>query len=106
MKRTLQFVPTYVTIFLILGIITGYFFLINPLLIISLLIVGIITLIIVYNKVIRYSEYNLYFGFVLIFLSFIIGVSTITFKNEHNSKLHYQHFIVKETSSDYVYNQK
>lgn len=106
MKRTLQFVPTYVTIFLILGIITGYFFLINPLLIISLLIVGIITLIIVYNKVNQYSKYNLYFGFVLIILSFIIGVSTITFKNEHNSKLHYQHFIVKETSSDYVYNQK
>ncbi|MDP3352491.1 MAG: hypothetical protein Q8S44_01975, partial [Flavobacteriaceae bacterium] len=81
MKRTLQFVPTYITVFLIIGIISGYYFFFHPILIFVFLVVAVIALLILYFRASRHSKYNIYFGFGLIILSFIIGISTITFNN-------------------------
>lgn len=98
MKRTLQFVPTYVTLFLILGLITAYFISFHPIIIITFLGLCFVALLILYNKVNQYSKHNIYFGFVLIFLSFIVGIANITCRNELLFKQHYTQIIKDDIS--------
>lgn len=99
MKRTLQFILTYVTFFLILGIITAHYFSFHPTIILILIIVGFVTLFIFYNQTKRSSKFNLNFGFSLMILSFIIGISTVLLNNKLLSKHHYTQFINTEIIS-------
>lgn len=100
MKRTLQFMLTYVTFFLILGIITAHYFSFQPTIILILIIVGFVTLFIFYNQTKGSLKFNLHFGFSLMILSFIIGISTVLLNNKLLDKHHYTQIINTEILSE------
>ncbi|MDO9260682.1 MAG: ComEC/Rec2 family competence protein, partial [Flavobacteriaceae bacterium] len=106
MKKLLQFVPTYMVFFLMIGILIGYYFPINPLYILTLLLIEIILLTAFYFSIKQQNQLSIYFTLLIYFTTISLGISTITIKNELNSKHHYRHFIAKETSSEAVFNQK
>ncbi|MDH3381646.1 MAG: ComEC family competence protein, partial [Flavobacteriaceae bacterium] len=99
MKITLQFILTYVTFFLILGIVTAHYFPFHHTIILILIIVGFVTLFKIYNQTKATAKFNIHFGFSLMILSFIIGISTVLLNNKLLSKQHYTQFINSEIVS-------
>ena len=89
MKQFLKFVPVQLTFFLIFGIIIGNWVGFQPLkLFIS---IGFLLIILTFFYFISNKKYqpSLIFTMLVFSISFFIGISTITYKNELNNKLHY-----------------
>ncbi|NNC71194.1 MAG: ComEC family competence protein [Flavobacteriaceae bacterium] len=87
--KQLKFIPLQLTLSLILGILTGYFFSISVGVVSIFLLVFVFLLIVVYaienqklTPVITYTT-------VTIILFYVIGIAAITFQNDLNKKDHY-----------------
>lgn len=97
MKKLLQFVPTYLVFFLMIGIVIGYYFNINQQTLIMVLLIEIILLTALYFNVKKQNQHSIYFTLLIYITSITLGIATITFKNELNSKNHFTYFITENT---------
>ena len=90
MIKFLKFVPIQITFFLIIGILIGSYFIINPLQLVITCCLTISILGVVYLFANKYIKYFNQLFTLLVFLTFIlIGISSITFKNSLNKNEHY-----------------
>ena len=105
MKKLFQFAPIYIVIFLIIGILIGYYFTINKSIIITALVIEFLLLVGVYFKAKTTQFYSIFFSLLIYLISFTLGMATIFFKNELNSPLHYNHQI-KQSSNNDIYQIK
>ncbi|WP_445725546.1 ComEC/Rec2 family competence protein [Flavobacterium sp.] len=83
MLKILKFIPTQLTICLVLGILFGCYFFISPNTLAFILGCLSIAFIAVYLYANKKFETNLLFTFATFLLAFCIGIASITFKNEH-----------------------
>ncbi len=94
MIKVLQFVPVQITVFLILGIYTGYY---SPIVFekfLPFILIGLILLLgLQYWRANKSFRRNLFFNSTTYFLSFFIGISTITIHNDLKNPKHYTHFL-------------
>ena len=89
MIKFLKFIPIQLTFCLVIGILFGHYFIIEPVFIYSFL--GFLVLIfsgIYYYANIRF-EPTLLFATITFLLAFFIGVAAITFKNDQNKNQFY-----------------
>ncbi|MCF6168265.1 ComEC/Rec2 family competence protein [Lutibacter sp.] len=89
MTKFLKFVPVQLTFWLILGIIVGNFVFIKPIYLVVILTLLICMLLLAYLKATKLLRPSLIFTLLVFLISFFIGISAITYKNQLNSKLHY-----------------
>ena len=89
MIKFLKFVPVQLTFFLIGGILIGNWFCFQPILLLIIVIFLIILLTSLYFYTNKQFQPSIIFTLVGLLISFIIGISSITFKNQLNNKLHY-----------------
>ncbi|WP_457618409.1 ComEC/Rec2 family competence protein [Lutibacter sp.] len=89
MTKFLKFVPVQLTFWLILGIIVGNFVFINPIYLVVILTLLICMLLLAYLKATKLLRPSLIFTLLVFLISFFIGISSITYKNQLNSKFHY-----------------
>ena len=89
MIKFLKFIPIQLTFCLVIGILFGHYFIIDPIFIYIFL--GFLVLIFfgIYNYANSRFEPTLLFTTVTFLLAFFIGVAAITFKNDQNQKLFY-----------------
>ncbi|MDP2089144.1 MAG: ComEC/Rec2 family competence protein [Flavobacteriaceae bacterium] len=106
MKKIIKFVPTYIAFFLILGIFAGYYFAVNQFAILMILLIEIVVLVLLYFSIKQQNQLSIYFTLLIYFTSITLGILTITFKNQLNSKHHFYHFIDKKSSTENIRNQK
>lgn len=103
MKKILQYVPTYVLFFLIIGIVVGYYFELTKSILLSLLFISTFFLLFFYIKTKRKDLFNVYFSIALFFVSFSIGLGLIHFKKPINQKNHYIHLIQKNDGNNFYH---
>jgi len=89
MKKYLKFVPVQLTFFLILGILVGKNYNFQPFQLV--VIVGLLLLLlgVQYFRANKQFQLSVFFTILVFFISFFIGISSITYKNQLNKKLHY-----------------
>ena len=89
MIKFLKFIPIQLTFCLVIGILFGHYFIIDPIFIYIFL--GFLVLIFsgIYNYANSRFEPTLLFVVLTFLLAFFIGVAAITFKNDQNQKLFY-----------------
>jgi len=89
MKQFLKFVPVQLTFFLILGILVGKNYNFQPILL--AVIVGFLVSLLGLQYLIANKKFqpSTVFTIVVFSISFFIGISSITYKNQLNKKLHY-----------------
>ncbi len=89
MRKFLKFVPVQLTFFLILGILVGKYY--NFLPIQLVVIVGLLLLLLgfQYFRANKQFQPSVIFTILVFLTSFFIGISSITYKNQLNKKLHY-----------------
>ncbi|AOW20457.1 ComEC/Rec2 family competence protein [Urechidicola croceus] len=93
MIKILQFVPVQITFFLVIGILFGYYFDFNTTNILFALVGFLFVLGFIYLKTNTSYSSSLYFNFIVYLISFFIGISSISIKNELNNPNHYSHFL-------------
>ena len=89
MIKFLKFVPVQLTIFLILGILIGSWVSFQPIHLIWIFCFLILLLILSYFRADKQFQHTIVFTLLVFSISFFIGVSSITYKSQLNSKLHY-----------------
>ncbi|AMC10769.1 hypothetical protein Lupro_05730 [Lutibacter profundi] len=89
MIKFLKFVPVQLTFWLILGIIVGDLVFIKPIYLVEILTLLIGTLLFAYFKANKELQPSFSFTLLVFLISFFIGISSVTYKNLLNSKLHY-----------------
>ncbi|MFK5959402.1 MAG: ComEC/Rec2 family competence protein [Lutibacter sp.] len=89
MKQFLKFVPVQLTFFLIIGIIIGKHFYFQPILLVLIVSFLMLFLSIAYFKAKKQFQSSLVFTLLFFLISFFIGVSSITYKNQLNRQEHY-----------------
>jgi len=89
MIKFLKFVPVQLTFWLILGIIVGDLVFIKPIYLVEILTLLICILLLAYFKAAKELQPSFIFTLLVFLISFFIGISSITYKNQLNSKLHY-----------------
>ncbi|RXP45177.1 ComEC family competence protein [Lutibacter sp. HS1-25] len=89
MLKILKFIPTQLTICLVLGILFGCYFFISPNTLTIFLVCLSIAFIAVYLYANKKFETNLLFTFTTYLLAFCIGIASITFKNEQHKNSFY-----------------
>ncbi|NEW78859.1 MAG: ComEC family competence protein [Gelidibacter sp.] len=89
MIKFLKFIPAQLTFFLIVGIIFGNYFTIQPIQLIAVFGSLILLFTTVYFYAIKQFQTPFIFPALAFLLSFFIGFGAITFKNQLNSKKHY-----------------
>ncbi|WP_372793656.1 ComEC/Rec2 family competence protein [Lutibacter sp.] len=89
MRKFLKFVPVQFTFFLILGILVGKYY--NFLPIQLVIIVGLLLLLLGFQFVRANKQFqpSIIFTILVFLTSFFIGISSITYKNQLNEKMHY-----------------
>ena len=99
MKKLLKFIPIQLTLFLIFGILVGYYCKVTILVALTGYLVSILLLGVIYLLTKTYQ--NLVFLFTIFswITTFLIGVGTITLQNQLNTNVHYAnntHFVEGE----------
>jgi len=89
MLKFLKFIPVQLTFFLVSGIIVGFYFYFNVVQLAIILGVLIVLLLFAYLHANNQFMPSPIFSIVVFLLSFFMGVSSITYKNQLNKKLHY-----------------
>ena len=89
MKQYLKFVPVQLIFFLIMGIIAGKYFSFSLLFLGFIVSFLMLMFSIVYLVMNKHFKVSLVFTSVVFLLSFFIGVSSITYKNQLNKQQHY-----------------
>ena len=87
--KQLKFIPLHLTLSLVLGILTGYFFAINTTIVSILLVSLIFLLIVVYSIEKQKLQQFIAYSIVAFILFYAIGVAAISFQNDLNKKDHY-----------------
>ena len=105
MKLT-KYIPAILTLFIVLGIVTGYYF--NPAqeIILRLLIFFLIILFIGFYLANKAFKQSLFFSIITYCLFFIIGIAAVSFKNQQNRENHYSHFIKKDNKMILILNKE
>tara|TARA_B110000037_G_scaffold141541_1_gene160095 strand:- start:111541 stop:113571 length:2031 start_codon:yes stop_codon:yes gene_type:complete len=99
MKNMLQFIPVQLTVFLILGILFGYYIFIIPFHVLMGLLGLLIGLgIAFYHANMSFSKKG-YFNILSYILCFFLGISSISIKKEIYDTSHYSHYVSDRTSS-------
>jgi competence protein ComEC len=94
--KLLTYTPSLLTLFIILGIVTGFYFNPSQKIILGLLVFFLISLIISFYITNKSFKQVYHFSMATYLLFFTIGIASITFKNQLNHKKHYLYFIEKE----------
>ncbi|NOR27197.1 MAG: DUF4131 domain-containing protein [Lutibacter sp.] len=89
MKQFLKFVPAQLTFLLVLGILFGNYYNFQPNQLVIILSVLLISFTFLYFKSNKKFQPSLIFTLLFFLISFFIGVSSITYKNQLNNQLHY-----------------
>lgn len=89
MIKFLKFIPVQLTFFLIVGILTGNYFSIQPMHLVVVFGILILLFTAAYFYANKQFQTPLLFSVLVFFVSFFIGLGTITFKNQLNNKKHY-----------------
>ncbi len=89
MKQFLKFVPAQLTFLLVLGILFGSYYNFRPNQLVIILSVLLISFTFLYFKSNKKFQPSLIFTLLFFLISFFIGVSSITYKNQLNNQLHY-----------------
>ena len=99
MRKFLKFVPVQLTFFLILGILLGKNYNFQPIQLVF--IVGFLILLfgLQYFRANKQLQLSVTFTILVFLISFFIGISSITYKNQLNKKLHYSN------SSEFILNK-
>lgn len=100
MKLIVQFIPTYIVVFLVLGIITGYYIQINQIVVTAFLCIEMVALLVVYNKAKHLKVFAYYFSLLTFLVSFTIGIAAINAKNELNWGKHFANYVKKEINQN------
>lgn len=93
MIKFLKFVPVQLTFFLIVGILVGYFNNFQPIHLILILSVSILIFSIAFIRSNHQFHSSKLFSFFVFSISFLIGLSSMTFKKEIKQELHYSNNI-------------
>ena len=89
MKQFLKFVPAQLTFLLILGILVGSYYNFQPNQLVIILSVLLILFTFLYFNSTKKFQPSLIFTLFFFLISFFIGISSITYKNQLNKQLHY-----------------
>ncbi len=89
MIKFLRFIPIQLTVFLVLGIIVGYYFHLKPIFLIIIISTLLIILYFFFRKFIKRFTPTFQFGLITVLLSFFIGLGSIVFNNHLNHQHHY-----------------
>ena len=89
MIKFLKFIPIQLTFFLVVGILFGNYFSIQPIQLVEVFGFLILLLSVLYFYANQQFETPIIFSVFVFLLSFFIGFGTITFKNQLNHKKHY-----------------
>tara|TARA_R110001583_G_scaffold109032_1_gene257690 strand:- start:1821 stop:3860 length:2040 start_codon:yes stop_codon:yes gene_type:complete len=100
MINFLKYLPFQLTLFLIVGIVIGYYFSFNPLYLFEAGLFLIIIFSIVYFFTNRTHVYNWVYTVVVLYIALFIGVSSITLKREINSDSHYSNSLDFKTNEN------
>jgi competence protein ComEC len=99
MLKTLQFVPVQLTLFLVFGILFGFYYELNPdsIFIISLILV--LFLFVIYLLSNQWYSRRIYFNAVTYLCFFVAGVCAVAINNQSLQKSHYSHFLNNEMNA-------
>lgn len=89
MKQFLKFVPVQLTFFLILGILITNWFSFQPIQLTVIAVFLILVLALLYYLSRKQYKPSIVFTMLIYLISFFIGMSSISYKNQLNNKLHY-----------------
>jgi len=89
MKQFLKFVPAQLTIFLILGILTGSYFNFQPTLLVAICSFLILSLSIQYVRSKKQFYPSIIFAVLSFLIFFFIGISSVSYKSQLNLQKHY-----------------
>jgi competence protein ComEC len=89
MIKFLKFIPVQLTFFLIVGILIGNYFSIQPFQLVEVLGVLILLFMAVYFYANKQFQPTILFTALVFLISFFIGLGAITFKNQLNNEKHY-----------------
>jgi len=89
MIKYLKFVPIQLTFFLIIGIITGFYIQFDSLHLVMVVSFLLAVLLFFYRQANKNFKPSFGFSIIIFLLSFFVGISSITYKNQLNKKWHY-----------------
>ena len=89
MIKFLKFIPVQLTFFLIIGILIGNYFSIQPVQLVEVLGILILLFMAVYFYANKQFQPTILFTALVFLISFFIGLGAITFKNQLNNEKHY-----------------
>jgi len=98
--KLLQFLPVQITVFMTLGILTGFYFSLSTQFITLLLLFGLACLFLFYYLVNRSYHKEFLFTIIALFFSFLIGFANIHFMKGENNPTDYSHFLKKTNKVD------
>ncbi|PCH53937.1 MAG: competence protein [Flavobacteriaceae bacterium] len=99
MRNFLKFVPIQLTFFLILGIFVGKNYNFQPIQLVIIVDFLLLLLGFQYFRANKQFKLSITFTILVFLISFFIGISSITYKNQLNKKLHYSN------SSEFILNK-
>ncbi|HIP27306.1 MAG TPA: ComEC family competence protein [Flavobacteriaceae bacterium] len=105
MKLT-KYIPAILTLFIILGIATSYYFNPSQKIILGLLVFFLIVLSIGFYLTNKSFKQSLFFSIIAYCVFFIIGVAAVNFQNQKNRENHYSHFIEKDNKMILILDKK
>ncbi len=97
--KTFKFVPAFLTLSIVLGIVFGFYINLKPIFIAIFLSVAILILGISYYFSNKSFTKNSHFNFAAFLLFFVIGIAAVSFQNQRNYKNHYSNFISNENQT-------
>ncbi|PHQ57681.1 MAG: competence protein [Lutibacter sp.] len=109
MKQFLKFVPVQLTFFLIIGILFGKYFNFQPIELLTIVVFLTLVLSLFYIRDIKNFHPSLTFTILVYLISFFLGISSITYKNQLNSQQHFSNnleFTTNKTISGFIEIQK
>lgn len=93
MIKFLKFIPVQLIFFLILGILAGSFYDFQPNLLVKIIPFLLVLLFVMYVYTNRQLKSNIVFTTIVFTITFFIGISAITFKNQLYQKQHYSNAV-------------
>lgn len=86
MKLFFRFIPLQLTICIVLGILSGYYIYFEPIYVVWILLIGMVVFTTVYYLSNNKLKQNVYFKFLVFFITFFLGLASITLGKPENKK--------------------
>ena len=109
MKQFIQFVPVQLTFFLIIGILTGNHIDFQPIKLLTIVLFLTCLLALLFIRDNKQFNPSLSFSILVFLISFFLGISSITYKNQLNKEQHYSNsseFTTNKSISGFIEIQK